>query len=207
MTMPTTKKKPPRAKRATTAEAAADKRDRILDAALELFAERGFHGTAIPPLAKAAGVGAGTIYRYFETKEALVNVLYRREKQLITSAVMSDFPSGVSPRAQFRHFFRRVVGYAQSHPASFRFLEHHHHAAYLDESSRAIEGQVYMLAAEYLAQTTLARITKPIVPEVLMALVWGGIVRLMKEAWDGHLALDETALEQAETVLWEAVRL
>ena len=49
-------------------------------AALELFVERGFYGTAVPEIAERAGVGAGTIYRYFESKEALVNALYREQK-------------------------------------------------------------------------------------------------------------------------------
>src|SRR5690606_27876447 len=53
-----------------------DKREAILHAALELFVERGFWGTAVPEIAEKAGVGAGTIYRYFESKEALVNALY-----------------------------------------------------------------------------------------------------------------------------------
>jgi AcrR family transcriptional regulator len=46
----------------------ADKRDAILDAALELFAEFGFYGTAVPQVAEKAKVGAGTIDRYFENK-------------------------------------------------------------------------------------------------------------------------------------------
>ena len=193
--------------RATTESAMADKRDRILDAALGLFAERGFHGTAMPALAKVAGVGAGTIYRYFDSKEALVNALYRREKQRVLGHVMEGFPVALSPRAQFHHFFVQVVDYARANRASFTFLEHHHHAAYLDAESRGVEERVMGLALAYLAQTAAARITKPVAAEVLMALVWGGIVRLMKEAWDGHVALESAALQQAEDVLWEAVRL
>src|SRR5689334_15289154 len=57
-----------------------DKREAILAAALELFVERGFYGTAVPEIAERAGVGAGTIYRYFESKETLVNELYREQK-------------------------------------------------------------------------------------------------------------------------------
>ena len=57
-----------------------DKREAILQAALELFVERGFYGTAVPEIADRASVGAGTIYRYFESKEALVNAIYRQEK-------------------------------------------------------------------------------------------------------------------------------
>ena len=59
---------------------ADERREAILAAALELFSERGFHGTAVPLVAEKAGVGAGTLYRYFESKEALVNALYQRWK-------------------------------------------------------------------------------------------------------------------------------
>jgi AcrR family transcriptional regulator len=185
----------------------SDKRARILDAALALFAERGFHGTAVPLVAKRANVGAGTIYRYFESKEALVNELYRREKQRVTGHVMDGFPGHLSPREQFHHFFRRIIGFAREEKDSFTFLEHHHHAAYLDEQSRMVEQRVLALATAYLTETARARITKPVLPCVLTAIVWGAIVRLMKEAWDGHLELNEEILDQAEAICWEAVRL
>src|SRR4051812_14698782 len=61
---------------------AGDKRESIMSAALDLFVERGFFGTAVPEIADRAGVGAGTIYRYFESKEALVNAIYREQKLL-----------------------------------------------------------------------------------------------------------------------------
>jgi len=48
--------------------AQGDKQRQILDAALGLFAERGFHGTRVPLVAEAAGVATGTIYHYFDSK-------------------------------------------------------------------------------------------------------------------------------------------
>src|SRR5438477_716828 len=108
-----------------------DKREAILDAALELFAERGFHGTAVPLVAERAKVGAGTIYRYFESKEQLVNALYKRWKGAIAHAVMSDFPFAEPARAQFHAFFRRTITFAEEHTLAFTFLELHHHAPYL----------------------------------------------------------------------------
>ena len=90
---------------------ATDKRDRILDAALSAFAERGFHGTPVPLIAERAQVGAGTIYRYFESKEALVNALYRRSKLAFLDEVSAGFPADRPPavepylsvRDRFRH--------------------------------------------------------------------------------------------------------
>jgi len=51
----------------------------ILSAALDLFAERGFAATKLDDVAKAAGVGKGTIYLYFATKEDLFKAAVRQE--------------------------------------------------------------------------------------------------------------------------------
>src|SRR3954464_7181641 len=105
----------------------SDKRRAILDAALELFAERGFHGTPVPLVAERAGVGAGTIYRSFESKEALVNALYQRWKQTVVNRMVTDFPADKPPREQFRIIWERMVDFALTHPRELSFLELHHH--------------------------------------------------------------------------------
>ena len=58
-----------------------DKRLAILEAALELIAEYGFHGAPMAMVADRAGVGAGTIYRYFDNKDLLIAELYRDLEQ------------------------------------------------------------------------------------------------------------------------------
>src|SRR5216117_965847 len=75
-----------------------DKREAILAAALDLFVDRGFYGTAVPEIADKAGVGAGTIYRYFVSKEALVNAIYREEKTRFGRVALSDFPATAPTR-------------------------------------------------------------------------------------------------------------
>lgn len=46
-------------------------KDKILQAALALFAEKGFHTTSVSQIAEAAGVSKGLTYNYFESKEKL----------------------------------------------------------------------------------------------------------------------------------------
>src|SRR5512144_3268813 len=70
----------------------SDTREALLDAALEVMSERGFHGTSVPELAERAGVGAATMYRHFESKEALVNALYLRAKRQVASMLWDAFP-------------------------------------------------------------------------------------------------------------------
>ena len=50
-----------------------DKRQAILTATMELIAEHGFHGAPALMIAKRADVATGSIYTYFENKDALIN--------------------------------------------------------------------------------------------------------------------------------------
>src|SRR5689334_13840536 len=114
-----------------------DKRRIILDAALRMFADRGYHGTTVPDVAEAAGVGTGTLYRYFAHKEALVNEVYRDAKQHLRTALLgvgpeSDFtPGDESPRTWFLALWGRLGAFARAEPEAFRFLEMQDHVEYL----------------------------------------------------------------------------
>ena len=183
-----------------------EKKDAILDAALELFAERGFDGTAVPEVARRAGVGAGTIYRYFDGKEALVNVVWRTHKGRLVHALTQDFPWDAPTREQFAAFWERASTWVRRNPLAFRFLELHHHAPYLDEQSLAIESQVEELVERFFEAATAAKVTKDYPPALLAAIVWGALVGLVRAEQLGHLELTREALEQAEQACWEAIR-
>ena len=56
----------------------AGKRDAILRAAIDVFAERGFFNAQVADVAKAAGVAAGTVYLYFRSKDDLLVSIFER---------------------------------------------------------------------------------------------------------------------------------
>lgn len=65
-----------RRSRPTPVELAGDRRKQILKAAVEVFAERGFHRTRVSDIAKRAGVAYGLIYHYFDSKDDVLNSLF-----------------------------------------------------------------------------------------------------------------------------------
>jgi TetR/AcrR family transcriptional regulator, repressor of fatR-cypB operon len=193
-------------KRGPGRPATGGRREDILDAALGLFAERGFHGTAIPDIAAAAGVAAGTIYRHFVGKEALVNALYRRSKQQLVDEVLVGLPAPVDTREQFRGLWWRLVEYARRRPVAFDFLELHHHGDYLDEESRALEVRALLPIASFLADASSAGHVRALAPQALMAIVWGAFVGMIKASRQGYLVLTDELCAQIETTCWDAVR-
>jgi TetR/AcrR family fatty acid metabolism transcriptional regulator len=82
-----------------------DKRERILRAAIRVFARKGFYATRVSEIAKAAGVADGTIYLYFKNKDdVLVSIFEDRITKLI--AVLR---SELAVDAPFDVKFRRVI--------------------------------------------------------------------------------------------------
>lgn len=186
--------------------ASDDKKECILSAALNLFAEKGFHGTAVPEIAERAGVAAGTIYRYFTSKEAIVNALFQRQKSQLMASVMAEFPFQGQARAQLHHFVRAVFAFARRHPTAFKFLELHHHASYLDDASRAMEGQVVAMSDELVASQTHAKAFRKAPRGVLSGLVWGAIVGFVRAGWEKRAALNAESEAAFEEAIWDAVR-
>jgi AcrR family transcriptional regulator len=183
-----------------------DKAESILQAALALFVERGFHGTTVPSVAERAGVAAGTIYHYFASKEALVNTLYKRWKAEIASRVTIGFPVDRPPREQFRTIWERMAEFAVAHPLELAFVELHHHGAYLDDDSRSIENRTNDFGIEMVKKAQAAEAIKPLDPAMLMELAMGAFLGVFRAGLEGRIALDKPMLMAAERCCWEAVR-
>lgn len=182
------------------------KREAILDAALKLFSERGFHGTAVPLVAAQAHVGAGTVYRYFSSKEALVNALYQHWKNQLSLTLFAELPETLSARARFSEVWQRLWRFAKTHPEAATFLELHHHQGYLDEASVALEHSVHSTLVQLVEGLQSERVLKPCPAELLIAVAWGAFVGVVRGGTENRYALDETAMAQAEACVWEAIR-
>ena len=66
-----------------TFENGQDRRNQILGAAFSCFAKRGFHQTSMHDISAEAGISVGLIYRYFESKEAVISAMADCRKQVL----------------------------------------------------------------------------------------------------------------------------
>ncbi|TML80926.1 MAG: TetR/AcrR family transcriptional regulator [Actinobacteria bacterium] len=65
-----------------------DKRRLILDAAIRVFARKGFHHCRVSDVADEAGVAYGLVYHYFDSKEEILNRLFLERWQLMLDAIV-----------------------------------------------------------------------------------------------------------------------
>ncbi len=90
----------------------ADKRTLITDAAIDVFAERGFHQARVSDIARRAGVADGTIYLYFKNKEDLLLSVFEEKMDVLLAGLRVALADTSDPVERVRRFavfhFRQV---------------------------------------------------------------------------------------------------
>lgn len=183
-----------------------DKRTAILNATLILVSEHGFHGTPMSKVAEEAGVGAGTIYRYFDSKEALINELFLELKREISQAMME----GINPEASTEEIFRKAwlntFNYCVKNPQKMIFLEQYYNSPFLTPETEAAT-QEYMEPVLSVFQASVEKGEIKNIPfEMVSTFVHDVTIAHAKRHISGALVMDKANLEIAVQACWDAVK-
>ncbi|WP_277057176.1 TetR/AcrR family transcriptional regulator [Trichlorobacter lovleyi] len=192
-----------------------DKRELLLQATLELVATHGFHGAPCAAIAEQAGVAAGTIYRYFESKDVLIVELYAELEGRITTALMSGYKANQPIRDRFLHLAIGILKYFITHSLEFKYIEQFHNSPYgtahrrdnllgNTESSDAVRKcDIYkQLFTEGLELQVIKNLPMPL----LFDLAFGPIVSVARNHILGFIRLDDALIEQIAEACWDSLK-
>jgi AcrR family transcriptional regulator len=99
------------------------KQQRIIDAAMHLFNENGFHATPTSLIAKKAKVSVGTLFNYFKTKEDLIEAIYVHIKLHSKAMFLEELTTHKDSRNSLLAMWRAIVHWGTSNPEEFKYLE------------------------------------------------------------------------------------
>lgn len=186
-----------------------DKRDEIVRAALELIAEHGFHGAPMAMIAEQAGVGAGTIYRYFENKDVLITELYSELERRIRSKLLIGYDPTKPIRERFLHLGNALLSYFIRNPLEFRYLEQFHNSPYgVDHRREKILGkrggiEIY---CDMITEGVAQQVIKDLPLAILFALAFGPLLSVARDHILGFISLDDTMLARTIEACWDGVK-
>jgi AcrR family transcriptional regulator len=92
------------------------KRERLLAAARSLFAKRGFAATTTAQIAERAGVGAGTLFLYFASKEDLLVDIFRAEMDRAIERAFATLPRRAALMTELLHVFGAMTQHHERDP-------------------------------------------------------------------------------------------
>lgn len=99
----------------------ADARNAILEAALSVFADAGFHGATTRNIAQAAGVSQPLLHHHFGGKGALWRLVGERTASDFLTHMFETVDLTLPPEAGVRAMLRAYLDYWRTHPKAFRF--------------------------------------------------------------------------------------
>ncbi len=99
-----------------------DAEQRIIDAAVSLFGERGYHGTSIRAISEAARVSVGAIYHHYPSKEDVFIAIVRREFDRRRRVIEELRTQGLSPETLVREIARIHFAMLEDHRDSVGLL-------------------------------------------------------------------------------------
>ncbi len=116
-----------------------DKRTSIMLAAMELIAEQGFHGTPTSQIAGKAGVGVGTIYRYFKDKDELIEAIHEKVHLAFTATFAESYDPQLPVRENYLRIFTALTHLFIANPFEIKFMEQYYQSPYGVAKKRAEE--------------------------------------------------------------------
>lgn len=186
------------------------KKEAIMTASLALFAERGFAATTMPMISGSAGVAAGTVYRYFDSKEALLNVLFQKSAGELLAALQQEQQTppvdGKSFRERFRRMFYGLWQFSKEHPLALKFVTSSTNHIHLDDESKRCMEHFMQYLQDTVQWGQQEGELRPLPLEVIVSIVYGAFLQLSVNFRSGWLQETPELLAELEDCCWNAVR-
>lgn len=110
-----------------------NKRERILLAARRLFVNQGFHNTPTSAIAREANVANGTLFHYFNTKEELINTLYKETKRSFFTITTAGVDNEKNIKRKIRLLWYNTVKWALNRPQDFLFIQQYSNSPFISQ--------------------------------------------------------------------------
>jgi Transcriptional regulator len=186
-----------------------DKRDEILRAALEMIAENGFHGAPMAMIAEQAGVGAGTIYRYFENKDVLITELFREIEIRLYPVLLDGYELQKPIDERFLHLGSAMLRYFIENPLDFRYLEQFFNSpfgvAHRRDKLMGKKGECDVFR-ELFEEGISRQEVKDIPLVILFALAFGPLLAVARDHILDFIQLDENLINLTVSACWDSVK-
>ena len=163
----------------------AGKRERILDAAEKVFADRGFFAAKVADVAREAGVADGTIYLYFKNKDDLLVSLFEARMEVVNRVLSEAVATATAPRAQLTAFVRAYLALIAEQPTAAEVLtiELRQSTKFMREYHAHGFGELLRLLAGVIARGQACGELSTTVPATHAARMIFGVLDELALAW------------------------
>ena len=187
-----------------------DQKEAIFQSTLVLLQDYGFHGTPMSQIAQQAKISVGTIYHYFDSKEALIMELFAYCKAKLMAHIFKGIIVNENHYEQdFKMVWMRFVEFNTDFPTYFRFMNQFYSSPFHemervrrqqqcgDESTNIQSFLTCGVQLNQLKDTSL---------QILNAAFTGVAVSYVKSIIFGKATIDQAQLDEMVEIVWNSLK-
>jgi TetR/AcrR family transcriptional regulator, repressor of fatR-cypB operon len=182
-----------------------NKRQDILDATLDLIIEEGLPAVTFAKIFKKAGVGSGTVYNYFHSKEELIAQLYRESRQHLGSHALMNYDAAAGLHLRFRCLAWNILIFAIRYPKEFLFIDSYSYSASIPREIRDMEDPASAEFFKIMAEGQRQGILREMDTMMCFEIVYGIISTIAKGFFAHKYPLDDVQIQQTLESCWKAI--
>jgi TetR/AcrR family fatty acid metabolism transcriptional regulator len=194
---------------AARAATAPDKRRMILDAAVRVFANQGFHACRVSDIADEAGVAYGLVYHYFASKDEILDTLFLERWNVMLETIRQvDAQADLGPREKLHEIASFIVDSYRHDPDLMKVIivEVTRAANSFGQTHLAQIRQAYELIAAIVTAAQATGTFKAEIDAPFAAMSFYGAIEQMLTGWIfGLLPCGEDQYERAKWLVVETV--
>lgn len=182
-----------------------DKFKNIKLAVLKLVYKEGLVSLQMRAIAQEAGIGLGTLYTYFPTKEELLLSLYEEVCRQSLEATFTVYDQSKSYKDNFRIFWKNFISFKIKKAEEVYFKEVFLKSPYFTDDIAAREEENYRPFIEFIGQGQSLGLLKEAPVQLLVAMLQGHSSEIIKLFESQLLPCDEEHLEKAFQMIWDGI--
>ncbi len=177
-------------------------REKILDASLKLFSEKGIRETTIKDIAKEVGITEGAIYRHFRSKDEIVLELFRLYSEDFYNRLIYAVRFPIDYKQRFYLTVHAFLSFCFENPSAFKYLDLFHYLRSDDvkDFSPLPKDAVLELVEEGISKGFI-RVKK----EYALAVFVGTLERVFLLVEAGLLERSQNLEEEIANIIWKAI--
>lgn len=189
-------------------ELSDDKRERLLQAALRLFAANGIQNTSTAEIAAEAKVASGTLFLYFPTKQHLVNELVILVSKQEAERINSLLNPSMSMRDTFLTIWDGSIRWLLEHPEVFQYSQQVRHSGLVSQAATLESGKYFSFYYETIQRGNQEGSIKPYPIDLIGGFLYQDIVAVVNHIrmQPDQNAITET-IQKGFDLFWDGIKM
>lgn len=180
--------------------------DQIYKATLALVMEKGLAGITMSEIAKAAGLGTGTLYIYFKSKDELINSLFSHCRKCSAEIYFKNYDPEKPFKIGFKTIWQNLLKYRSERFEEAVFMEQCYHSPFVTESNKEISKKLLQPLYALMERGKKENLIKDMDTFLLLTFMVGSLAEIVKHAHFSGRRITKAMAEEMFQLCWDGLK-